>query len=245
MLRIAEDALTPLLGSVNYRLGGGTALAAFWRHRYSSDVDLFTDAHTYRLALGDDPERHDEIGRRLAKSLGASSVSVRRGYMKIDLDANREVTIMTTPPPPVRDELTAGHAQDSQVRLESPSVVLGRKIVNRMGGNGVLTGRDLYDIVAARALAPEALARAMDAARPGLLAEVAGEVCSLPAGWIHTPDAGRPIKKPTRPPDVAGDLNLVTVKAARILMDGPAPLWDEAMAAHPRNQPDVGAELSF
>lgn len=245
MLRIAEDALTPLLGSVNYRLGGGTALAAFWRHRYSSDVDLFTDAHSYHLALGDDPRRHEEIGRRLAKSLGASSVSVKRGYIKIDLDAHREIALMTSPPPPVRDDLTAGHVEGSQVRLESSSVILARKIVYRMGGNGVLTGRDLYDIVAARTLAPEALARSMDVVRPGLLEEVAREVRGLPDGWIHTPDAGRPIKMPTRPPEVAGNLNSVTGQAARILMDGPEALREEAMAARPNESPDGGAKPSF
>lgn len=153
---------------------------------------------------------------------------------------------MTTPPPPVRDDLTAGHVLESQVRLESPSIVLARKLVNRMGVNGELVGRDLYDIVAARALAPEALALAMDAARPGLLADAAGEVRRLPAGWIHTPKSGRPIKSPTRPRDVANDLNLVTGQAARILMDGPAPLWDEVMAVRSSGtSPDIGSELSF
>ena len=111
---------------------------------------------------------------------------------------------MTSAPPPVHDCLTAGHVQDSQVRVESPSVVLARKIVHRMGRNGDLTGRDLYDIVAARAFAPEALALAMDVARRGLLDEVANELARLPSGVdphacirpprqeSHAPARGRP-----------------------------------------------------
>ena len=30
LLRIAEEVLTPLLGAVNYRLGGGTAFSGHW-----------------------------------------------------------------------------------------------------------------------------------------------------------------------------------------------------------------------
>ena len=246
MLRIAEDLLTPLLGAVNYRLGGGTALAAFWRHRYSSDIDLFTDERTYRLVFGDDPVRHQDIAGGMAESLGAHSASVRRGHLKLALSAHKEVSLMTSAPPPVHDCLTAGHVQDSQVRIESPSVVLARKIVYRMGRNGDLTGRDLYDIVAARAFAPEALALAMDVARHGLLDEVANELARLPSGWIHTPASGRPVKNPTRPPEVAQNLDLVVNQAARIFGNGPAPLREEAMAMRPDGQPpDVGTEFSF
>ena len=153
---------------------------------------------------------------------------------------------MTSAPPPVRDYLTSGHVQDSQVRIESPSVILARKIVHRMGRNGDLTGRDLYDIAAARVFAPEALALAMDVAQPGLLNDVAHELRGLPAGWIQTPAAGRPIKNPTRPPDIAHNLDLVVGKAARIFMDGPKPLWDEVSAVGPnKREPDSGSKLSF
>ena len=95
---LLEAVLRPLghhLGGERHlHLGGGTALATRWRHRQSTDVDLFVDpADHARLAKGEqqfraDFERHTRSARNIA---------IEPGFARIVLADGGEVSLSTSP----------------------------------------------------------------------------------------------------------------------------------------------------
>lgn len=60
--------LSNWLGEGGCVLGGGTVLAARWRHRVSTDIDLFTDHQRYRGAIF---RRRDEAATALEQLVAA------------------------------------------------------------------------------------------------------------------------------------------------------------------------------
>ena len=67
IFRLAEPVLTDVFGEGAYCLGEGTALAAVWQHRHSTDVDLFMDGSAYR-AVVTDTARRDALAAGLRRA---------------------------------------------------------------------------------------------------------------------------------------------------------------------------------
>ena len=77
-----------------YAIGGGSILAALWKHRYSHDIDLIVPPETPlgRLATGNDPAAKFETAMRALggkprfnSDLGLWTVSFDHGERKLDL----------------------------------------------------------------------------------------------------------------------------------------------------------------
>ena len=70
------------MGAGAFRLGGGTALAALWGHRHSTDVDLFAD-HAAYAELTASESRVRLLSERLRDALQPDEMEIRRGTLKI------------------------------------------------------------------------------------------------------------------------------------------------------------------
>ena len=156
-------------GEHNLRLGGGTALAARWHHRHSTDVDIFVEPDPYR-------HFHWNTGGQFSLDLTASA-SVDRlvigrdgayisfqglpGYVSVAPDRGLSL-----------DPRSADHVTGTDLPLETTAEILAKKLCFRMVRDKELLPRDLYDIAFARARAPGALQTALDALRAAELAEL-------------------------------------------------------------------------
>ena len=137
-----------------WQIGGGTVLAARWRHRESHDIDLLVHPRTETRFLH--PEAAPELHRRL-EAAGARKIRFGR-FSQILFEESRIEMLAADPQPQV------GHQR---------AIVDGRE-VNALASSQILTGkfsnrslnppvRDLYDLAVAGTAAPRALAIAVNA----------------------------------------------------------------------------------
>ena len=177
LLAAVEPVLNQFFTPRGYRIGGGTVLAALWRHRHSTDVDLFTDPSFYQEVVRD---RRAEIEGALFERVpeldpDRSWVEPEHLYLAVD---DSEVTMIPTvrihpePKGPVR-------IRNSRVEAESVEEILSKKLRLRMLGEGAYLVRDLYDIAVARVKDREALRRALGAESPRRFHQIAGELRSI------------------------------------------------------------------
>lgn len=164
-------------GASGYRLGGGTALAAVWAHRHSTDIDLFAEPSHYQEVVG-------QVGRELERVLFCEVVGivparswVEPEHLYPDFDEG-EVTLM----PAVRlvpRERQAVVVEGSEVPVESIREIPAKKVRLRMPGAGSCLVRDLYDVARAARRDPEALGRALAGEGPRRLRQIADELAAL------------------------------------------------------------------
>ena len=213
----AHPMLTELLGEGAFALGGGTALAAVWQHRHSTDVDLFADGSTYdeRVRAAGGPDR---VAARLRQALRPRRLDVQSGFLTASF-TDGDLSLMTAPlplrlaPPPVTDRVAG-----TLVALERPATILARKLHGRMIANGVLVLRDLYDIATAATLAPTELGAALESLSVEERRMIADELSGLPADWAAAPrKSGRPVIRPRLPPELARDPALAIAVVRTVL----------------------------
>ena len=138
-------------------LGGGTALAARWEHRHSTDVDLFINSMGYGRVYRSEGEEMTKIFASMAKSGEVSSPTVNSGFLTF-ITSHGSVSLFTTEPVVEGSRATSGDREvETQIALESTEEILAKKLVRRIWGNGVFVSRDAYDIAIAAAYEPEAL----------------------------------------------------------------------------------------
>ena len=137
-----------------WRIGGGTVLAARWRHRASHDIDLLVHPQTETRFLH--PEAAPELHRRLAAA-GARKITFGR-FSQILFEESRIEMLAADPQPRV------GH-QRAMVDGEEATVLASSQILTGKFGNRSLNPpvRDLYDLAVAATAAPRALAIAVNA----------------------------------------------------------------------------------
>ena len=168
-------------GEHHMRLGGGTALAARWAHRHSTDVDLFTDAESYKRLW----ERREAFKRAIERRAGPAEVlAVRRWNTKIVVQGGGEITLFTSEPQtdrPRSDDAVRG----TRVPLETNAEILAKKLWGRMLDSNALLARDLYDFAVARHHDPGAVKAAMKDIDVSDLQQLKRELESLPEGWMH------------------------------------------------------------
>lgn len=186
---ILERLGPPLLKLWNrddVRIGGGTALAARWRHRRSTDIDLCVAPDLFR--------RSGEDVRTLAIEAGAGSVRSAMGWLN-GVFPEGEFSISTTEP-----LLDAGTGTERETRfglpLEPVAEILARKLFLRMYGNGDFVSRDFYDLCTAAERDGASLERALSKLSSDQRDDLAREISSY---GRSADKLGRPLTEVHRP----------------------------------------------
>lgn len=176
------------------RIGGGTAVAARWRHRRSTDIGLWVAPDLFRRA--------GEDFRTLAIEAGTANVRSARGWLN-GIFPEGEFSISTSEP-----LLETGSEAEREARfglpLESVAEILARKLALRMYGNGEFVSRDFYDLCTASERDGASLEQALTALSSDERSEIAREI----SGYGPSANSrGRPLTAVHRPewlPDLAG-----------------------------------------
>lgn len=182
-------------GEHHMRLGGGTALAARWAHRHSTDVDLFVGPAPYERLF------HERLAFRdqLQRQLGARAVDIDSGIATIHFlqeDQLGEVTLATSPPL-TRLPSSSDTVRNTAVHLEATAEILAKKLHYRMFLQGRLVPRDLYDLAIASDRDPGPLRSALSVVDASDLQEIHAQLHSLPERWLanHRQPLIRPVSR--------------------------------------------------
>ena len=190
-------------GERHIRLGGGTALAARWRHRHSTDVYLFVDPAAYAAFFKSEQEFRADLVRH---TRDARSIAIEPGFARVVLSDGGEISVSTSP------SLTAHPMSDDTVRgtrvpLETTAEILAKKLRYRMIQNAQMVPRDLYDIACARRIDPDALETALSTLKKDHLDDIDAELRHLRPGWIER--HRQPLLEPMSPGDAANAVGIV------------------------------------
>ena len=190
IVQAAWKPLTDCLDAETLTLGGGTALAARWQHRESTDVDLFTAPGAFQRA-GLHPAKLEGLVRSIPgltlESLTVDEVSCHATFREGQLDLLSLPSVM-----PESD--SGDYVAGTSIHVESNAAVLARKIHQRILTMGLLYPRDLYDIACATKLDPEALTAAWVARHPRNLVPTRFALGSFSPGWMRRQE--RPVLRP-------------------------------------------------
>lgn len=204
LLEAVRMPLAHHLGAEHHmRLGSGTALAARWHHRQSTDVDLFVDPKDYEELFRKEQQFRSDLERHAPS---AQNVVVEPGFARIVLVDGGEVSISTSPSLtsyPVSKDTVRG----TTVPLEATAEILAKKLRYRMILNAQILPRDLYDIAFARRNASVALHTALSTLRVEHLQDIDAELGYLRPGWIE--QHHQPLIAPMRPTDAANAVGIV------------------------------------
>ena len=203
------EQVAPLLlqtfASKDIAIGGGTALAARWCHRQSTDIDM-TVPHD--MFIG--------VRVQLAERLTASSLTgIRHGQDWLNGETTEgEFSIATIAPLLPHPSVPSDHETMFGLLLDPTSEILARKLRLRIYGNGEFVSRDFYDICTAAERDPVALDQALSTLSAGERIDIAEEIASLGA---KAASSGRELKDVHRPhwlPSLAS-------RTAELIVDGP------------------------
>lgn len=175
---VREPLADQLGGEQNIRLGGGTALAARWAHRHSTDVDLFVEPDPY-MELYRNYQRFSKAVERHTSNV--EHVGVGLGYTLIMLREG-EITVVSTPSL-TSQGISSDTVRGTSISLETNAEILAKKLAHRVAHYHIFVPRDLYDIAAARRLDPEALDTALATIPPPSLDDVRKHLDLLPHDW--------------------------------------------------------------
>ena len=139
---------------VTPHLGGGTTLAARWKHRVSTDIDILLPGRNTLIDLAQDND--DNIARRL----GGSPVAVSGSRIKVGF-ADGEIDLTTLRPMP-----SEGH-RESQVEGRTEIVLANAQILRgKLERAEKLHVRDVVDVIVASKADPASLATAVSLLGP-------------------------------------------------------------------------------
>ena len=196
LLEAVRVPLARAFGGENHlRLGGGTALAARWHHRHSTDVDIFVEPEPYR-------HFHWNTGGRFHLDITAAApvdriIIGRTGaYISFQgLSGHVSVApVRGLPADPRSPDTVAG----TDLPLETTAEILAKKLAFRMAVEKELVPRDLYDIAFARARDPAALQAALDGLQTRELADIRAVFEDHRAN-PKAPDQTEPVLAPSDP----------------------------------------------
>lgn len=208
-------------GEHRMSLGGGTALAARWGHRHSTDVDLFTDQESYTRLW----QRRDAFRRAVAQRARPRELSVRRWNTKIVLQEG-EITLFTNPP--LTDQpRSSDTVRGTSVPLETSAEILAKKLGGRMLDMGQLLARDLYDFAVARHHDPAAVQNAVKNIDPSDLKQLKRELDALPKDWARSPRQ-RPLIRPSHQAEAANPAPFVRDQILREILARTSPRPDRS-----------------
>jgi len=167
-------------------LGGGTVLAARWRHRISTDIDLFTTSDEWM-----------RVRARLVEHLQGMTdlrIGVYPSMVSCELPDGGRFSFSGSDSV-MADPLSAEFEATTGIGLHDTAEILARKIRARMVNSRSYLVRDAYDVVCARIYEPQALGRVLRTLEPQelLSLEYDGKQPSLPF------DESQPLMRPTYP----------------------------------------------
>ena len=216
IFRAAEPVLTRFFGEGAYFLGGGTALAAVWRHRHSTDIDLFMDASAFRALVMNDGRKRALEGA-LSRAVRPDFLEIRRGGLLKILRGEGELGLYV-PPSPIKAPPPVDWVRGTPVPLERPATILARKVHRRMIEHNDLLLRDLYDLAAASELAPDDLQAVLDSVSDEDRLSLCDNLASLPMDLMPSPHLGRPLINAVLPAHLA-DNPALCVDIVRQMLD--------------------------
>ena len=207
-LRKVLDMLAGLIGERELRLGGGSALATLWDHRFSTDVDLvcgrdrweaaFTRANRLRL--------RDQLRAARAAGAGFSAIRVSAGIVGWNTTTG-PVSIVPSRLPDSPDLWSDHTIRGTEVRLaffrailpRNPSTqsfraILRGKLGGRLVGGRVAVARDRYDLAVALLETPDIAWSAI-----GETEDPRDTVLTAIHEAAQTKGAGRPVLRPAYP----------------------------------------------
>ncbi len=174
---ILDEHLTPHTpGGEGWRLGGGTVLAAHWKHRESFDLDIQVHPETERAHL--DRKSNPELWRKLYAA-GATHIDLEATPTVEFGTAGRIELVEARPTPRIGHERAV--LDSGEATLLAPAQILTAKLVHR---HLVPPVRDLYDLAVAQRVDPTATAIAVNALSPY-------EAGAAAAQWTAGEDAYR------------------------------------------------------
>ena len=141
-------------GGTAGRLGGGTTLAARWRHRRSTDIDVAVPVGT---GLGRyDPSRDPRLVERMA-GLGATHVDVRFRQFTFTFP-NGKLDLVEMDP-----QIRVGHMPAEVDGVPMEVYANAQILCGKLAGRGnVLPERDIFDFAVAAQLDEDALSAAVN-----------------------------------------------------------------------------------
>lgn len=186
-LQIAMPILEQWWSRDQLELGGGTALAARWQHRHSTDVDLFINADAYRRIETEYSESIVDALLEFEEKGIVQQFEVNRGFLEFVTKCGA-VTLMAIPRVfETKAQTPPDYERHTKVRLESTAEILAKKLTGRIWGKGVFFERDAYDIAVAGIYEPQALEIARKSLSPRELVAVSEEFLALSrTGREHT-----------------------------------------------------------
>ena len=164
--RVLDEYLTPRTpDGEGWSIGGGTALAARWKHRWSKDLDIVVPigTETARLSEEENPGFWNAM-----RAAGAAEIESEL-TLRFRFDGTRQVEILPDDRTPATGHETAELDCGSAVvraTILSPAQILRSKLHHRGWGAPV---RDLYDVAVAYRLDRPALQIAVNSQPPRLI----------------------------------------------------------------------------
>ena len=149
----------------NWMMGGGSILAARWRHRGSTDIDLSTSA---KWQIADLDRGDSNVFTEAMKKFGGVLTGYRKGSIRMTFPKGKLHVYKVSPAPAVGQTVSAIDGQPFEAL--STTQILAGKLLNRLSE---APARDLYDIVIAGRRDPEQLERAVNMLSPETQEEAA------------------------------------------------------------------------
>ena len=142
----------------SWMMGGGSILAARWRHRQSADIDLTTSAN---WQIEDLDRRDSNVFTEAMKPFGGSLTGYSKGSIRMSFPHGR-LHVYKVPPSPAAGNAIAA-LDDRFFDVLSTTQILAGKLLNRLTD---APARDLYDVVIARRRQPQQLEWAVNTLAP-------------------------------------------------------------------------------
>lgn len=155
-LNVALEAIGGAIQEHELRLGGGSALAALWDHRFSTDVDLVCSREVFDRALDREGRLllRDYLCLKRSRGEGISAIRVAPGIVGWKT-ATGPVSIVPSHLPDSLKPWSDHTVEGTAVRLASVESVLRGKLMGRLLTMNVATDRDGYDFAVALLNAPD------------------------------------------------------------------------------------------
>ena len=184
------DAVSPFGLLDDALLGGGTVLAARWRHRISTDLDIFAPRESF---YGTVAEQEDELLsalRHVAFAVFAFAHHVQCVMREGDVEVGIHDTMYGATTDDERSDDVVGACA---LGTQTTATILRRKMIGRLMDRHEVTARDVYDLCVAEKEDPEAMLAATSGVPAGLLRQAADELTFHREGGV----GGKPLIEPT------------------------------------------------
>ena len=162
-------------------LGGGTALAARWAHRHSTDVDLFTTEEAFQRLFDDQATFRGDLAQNVRGVVGAE---IEEGFAKLLLAHEGGEVSLSSSKFRTDNPVSPDTVRGTSVPLETNAEILAKKVRYRMLRNALLVPRDLYDIAVSRHKDPGAFGSAVQRISVSQLEDIGGELRYLGRDWM-------------------------------------------------------------